>query len=49
MNLQFSDLLSFCKRKYKQNLLKTFYIVFNGFTLSLDNDPQTIRNIMKNH
>ena len=32
----------------KQNLLETFYIVTNSFTLSLDSDPQTIRSIMKN-
>ena len=36
------------KRRYKQNLLETFYIVANSFTLSLDSDPQTIRSIMKN-
>ena len=36
------------KRRYKQNLLETFYIVTNSFTLSLDSDPQTIRSIMKN-
>ena len=36
------------KRGYKQNLLETFYMVSNSFTLSLDSDPQTIRSIMKN-
>ena len=35
------------KRRYKQNLLETFYIVTNNFTLSLDSDPQTIRSIVK--
>ena len=36
------------KRRYNQNLLETFYIVTNSFTLSLDSDPQTIRSIIKN-
>ena len=36
------------KRRCKQNLLETFYVVTNSFTLSLDGDPQTIRSIMKN-
>ena len=31
------------KRRYKQNLFETFYIVTNSFTLS-----QTIRDILKN-
>ena len=35
------------QREYKQHLLETFYIVTNSFTLSLDSNPQTIRNIMK--
>ena len=36
------------KRRYKQNLLETFYGVTNSFTLSLDSDPQTIRSITIN-
>ena len=36
------------KRGYKQNLLETFCIVTNSYTLSLDSDPQMIRSIMKN-
>ena len=36
------------KRRYKQNLLETFYIVTNSFMLSLDSDPQMIRSVMKN-
>ena len=36
------------KRRYKQNLFETFYIVTNSFTLSLDSDPQTIKSIIKN-
>ena len=36
------------KKRYKQNLLETFYIFTNNFTLSLDSYPQTIRSIMKN-
>ena len=38
-----------CNKKKRRHLLETFfYIVTNIFTLSLDNDPQTIRSIMKN-
>ena len=36
------------KRRYKQNLLETFYIATNSFPLSLYSDPQTIRSIMGN-
>ena len=36
------------KRRYKQNLLETFSIITNSFTLSLDSDPQMIISIMKN-
>ena len=32
------------KTRYKQNLLETFYIVTNSFTLYLDSNPQTIIN-----
>ena len=35
------------KRKYKQNLLESFYIFTNSFTISLASDSQTIRNIIK--
>ena len=35
------------KRRYKQNLPETFYIVTNNFMLYLRSDPQAIRNIMK--
>ena len=31
-----------------EKLLEIFYIVTNSFTLPLDNDPRTIRGIMKN-
>ena len=34
------------KRRYNQNLLETFYIVTNSFTLSLDSHPQTIRSTL---
>ena len=37
------------KRRYKQNLPETLYIVTNSFMLSLNSDPQAIRNIMKKH
>ena len=36
------------KRRYKQNLLETFYIATNSFTISLDTNPQTKGSIMKN-
>ena len=36
------------KRRYKQKLLKTFYILTNSFMLSLQSNPQTIRSIIKN-
>ena len=35
------------KRKYKQNLLESFYIFTNSFTIALASDSQTIRNIIK--
>ena len=31
-----------------EKLLEIFYSVTNSFTLRLDNDPRTIRGIMKN-
>ena len=51
MNIRYTyilNILYIVKRRYKQNLLETFYIATNSFTLSLDSDHQTIGSIMKN-
>ena len=45
------DLKYILKRRYKQNLLETFYIVINSFTLSLDAIPrrsEALRKTFKN-
>ena len=42
------NMLCIVKRRYKQILLETFYIVTSCLRLSLDSDPQLTRSIMNN-